>query len=332
MKIAFVDMSFHIENTKSSQFFIDILSPLGEIHHISNIDAWKKVPAIKPDILIIWQLLPSPAEIDFWGVKNVILIPMYDACPHDLDFWNKYKKYKIFCFSKTLFFLLKENGFTCYHSQYYIKPNEISINKFNENLCNCFFWERYNKLTWATVKNVIKFLPLKHVHFHTGLTQSQDERPTQEEVDKYSITFSTWFEHKSDLDKILDNTGIYISPRVEEGIGLSFIEALSRGNLVAAFDAPTMNEYITDGVDGILFTHDKFPKEQYTPEQINSIQNKSVKRAKEGYEKWISSEPAIRDFISSPVENYKSARTFKGYCIYLIHILKSTAKKILRRN
>ena len=96
MNIAFVDMTFHIQNTKSSQFFIEILKPLGNIHHISNVDAWRIVPELKPDIVIIWQLLLSPEEIDFFGVSNVVLIPMYDACPHSLDFWNKYKKYKIF--------------------------------------------------------------------------------------------------------------------------------------------------------------------------------------------------------------------------------------------
>uniref|UniRef100_UPI00298E6BF5 hypothetical protein n=1 Tax=Treponema sp. TaxID=166 RepID=UPI00298E6BF5 len=240
MVIAFVDMSFHIQNTKSSQFFIDMLKPLGTVHHISNIDAWRVVPKLKPDVVIIWQLLPTPDEIDFWGCKNVVMIPMYDACPHEIEFWNQYKKYKIFCFSKTLFDSLTAEGFNCFYSQYYIDPSLYRKPSFISKKVNAFFWERYQKLGWTLVSKVCQALPIKHIHYHTGLTQDSQSRPSDETIKKYSITFSEWFNDKSDMDKILDKTDIYIAPRVSEGIGLSFIEALARGNLVAAYDAPTM--------------------------------------------------------------------------------------------
>lgn len=327
MNIAFVDMTFHIQNTKSSQFFIEILKPLGNIHHISNVDAWRIVPELKPDIVIIWQLLLSPEEIDFFGVSNVVLIPMYDACPHSLDFWNKYKKYKIFCFSKTLYEILNSENFNCLYSQYYIKPNLCKA-----PLSNAFFWERYDKLNWNTIKNLCSRLPIRHLHYHTGLSQNNSARPEPDEIEKYNITFSSWFNDKSEMDEILDNSGLYISPRKEEGIGLSFIEAISRGNVIAAYDAPTMNEYIENGIDGILFSENTFPKKTFSLAQLKSMQKKSIKKAAAGYEAWENSLDFIRNFITKPLADYIPKKTLKGFLKYAENLLKYIIKKIIRWN
>lgn len=51
----------------------------------------------------------------------------------------------------------------------------------------------------------------------------------------------------------LAKCGIVIAPRRKEGIGMAFLEAMAMGKCVAAHDDATMNEYIEDGVNGILF-------------------------------------------------------------------------------
>lgn len=331
MTIAFVDLSFHINNTKSSQFFVDILKPLGDVHLIPNEDAWRIIPKLKPDVLILWQFLMSPDQIDSYHVKNVIIIPMYDACPHELEFWTPFKKYKFFCFSKTFYNFLTENNFNCIYSQYYMKPSASQAAKSAVNIQNAFFWQRYEKLTWNTIKNVAEKLPIKHLHFHTGLASSEDTRPTDEEIKKYSINFTSWFENKSDMDIILDTSGIYIAPRLSEGIGLSFIEAIARGNFICAYDAPTMNEYVTDGVDGILFTEDKIPSKKITKAQIALMQKKSFARAKKGYKAWNDSLEGIRNFVAQPIENYVPKTNFRGLCIRIVYTAKYIVKKIIGR-
>jgi glycosyltransferase involved in cell wall biosynthesis len=45
---------------------------------------------------------------------------------------------------------------------------------------------------------------------------------------------------------------VFLAPRAAEGIGLTFLEAMARGGAVIAYDAPTMNEYIRNGDNGIL--------------------------------------------------------------------------------
>jgi glycosyltransferase involved in cell wall biosynthesis len=51
---------------------------------------------------------------------------------------------------------------------------------------------------------------------------------------------------------IASEANIYIAPRSVEGVGLTFIEALSRGSAVVAYNGPTMNEYIRHKENGYL--------------------------------------------------------------------------------
>lgn len=327
-KLVFIGMGFHFQNTKSSQFFIDILRQyFDNVETVSNDEAWRLIPKIKPDTIIIWQQIFTPEQIDFWNVKNVIIIPMYDACPVTLDFWMQYKKYKIFCFSKTLFSMLKENGFNCFHSQYYIAPKETKNN--NENL-RAFFWERNEKLTWPQIKKVCQKLPISSLHYHTGLSATTEGRPTDEDIKKYNIDFSSWFKDPSEYAKIISETDIYFAPRVSEGIGLSFIEALANGCLVVAFDAPTMNEYIIDGKDGILFSNKNTLEHNFTKEEIEKLRKASVKKAEEGFKSWNESIPAIASFIKTPLENYEPKKTFSSFVKYFILAwIKYIIKKII---
>jgi len=50
----------------------------------------------------------------------------------------------------------------------------------------------------------------------------------------------------------MSKCGIVIAPRRKEGIGMVFLEAMAMGKCVVANDDATMNEYITDGENGIL--------------------------------------------------------------------------------
>ena len=51
----------------------------------------------------------------------------------------------------------------------------------------------------------------------------------------------------------LRRAGIYFAPRLYEGIGISFLEAMAMGKAVVAPDNPTMNEYVTHNVNGFLY-------------------------------------------------------------------------------
>ncbi len=329
MKTVFIGHTYHFENTKSSQFFIDILKESFGVEPVITHDPLV-VKDSHPDTVVIWQRLFPPQAIDWWQAKNIILCPMYDACPHDLAFWNQYKKYKIFCFSKTLYDMLLSAGFSCLYAQYYLKPDTKRALISSE--VNAFFWERTPSLTWKQVARAAQNLPVTHLHFHTGLSQNKDmsSRPTPEYDKKYSITYTDWFKDKAQMQSVLDSTDIYFAPRVSEGIGLSFIEALARGCIVAAWDAPTMNEYITDGVDGILYSDRSDFAKPYSIEELNMLKAKSIERASAGYDRWNASGKRIMDFLREPIDGYMPQRTCRAALYYTVLRIKRVIKTVIR--
>ena len=89
---------------------------------------------------------------------------------------------------------------------------------------------------------------IKKVHIHEDLDPRYKKKDLSK-IDKksISITRSTWFEKKEDLEKKMKKSAIYIAPRKYEGIGMAFLHAMSIGRCVIAPDFSTMNEYIKSG-------------------------------------------------------------------------------------
>lgn len=315
MKVAFVDLNFHLEQTKSSQFFIDIVkSNFSDFYLVGANEAWREIPRLKPDTIIFWQAIFSAKEIDSWRAKNIVIIPMFDAVPLTEEFWNEYKKYKIFCFCKKLYDFLTERGFDAFYNQYYIEPS-ANLRKIQNNDFSLFFWERSKKINWKIVSSLIGNQKAKSIHYHysTNITNKNSLKPTEDEITKHSIEFSDWFNDMNDYKKIVEQSDIYIAPRESEGIGLSFIEALAFGVVVTSYNAPTMNEYITHGVDGYLFTEENCQELDFSPKKLKEMQTESIKRVQNGYKKWIETLPQVIDFIATPLNNYTPQINLKTY-------------------
>ena len=84
---------------------------------------------------------------------------------------------------------------------------------------------------------------------------------------------------------------------------MSFIEAMSMGLCVVAPRAPTMSEYIEDGVTGLL----------YDPENVKALDFSHAREigaaarasCEAGRERWLSSWPAIKAFLEEPAAGYR---------------------------
>lgn len=305
MTAAFIDLDFHLTQTKSSQFFIDILCTVyPDLHIVGANNAWYSIPRIKPDTIIIWQKIFTSKEIDSWQAANVVYIPMLDAVPLTETFWNEYRPYKIFCFSRTLFTFLKQRGFFVFYNQYYTKPVETT--RTEVTIPSVFYWERSPKINWPLVKQLLEGQRIASLHYHysTNIACKNEKRPTESDVKQYAIIFSDWFKDNTAFGNLLSQNDVFIAPRDSEGIGLSFIEALAHGNCVAAYNAPTMNEYITSGTDGFLFTNEKGFPLNLEPSVLKAVKIAAYKRAIEGYARWNETIPAMMNFISTPVREY----------------------------
>lgn len=63
----------------------------------------------------------------------------------------------------------------------------------------------------------------------------------------------SFWKSRQDYLRNLGKFQVYFAPRKYEGIGMTFLEAMAMGMCVVAENAPTANEYITSGQNGILY-------------------------------------------------------------------------------
>ncbi len=319
-KLLFIDHSYH-KKTKSSDFFIDYLKAYYDVTVLWN-TSWNdgiqpqidNVEASKYECIIFWQLIHE-SFVKKLNHNNIIFIPMFDGVSKSYNFWVNYRKIKIINFSRALHDILIHWGFNSFYIQYFIPPcNNINESENNE----VFFWQRHTNININTLESIFSDERVK-VHMHTSADPNHTFiMPSKEQEKKFSISYSTWFDTKEKMQNLIKSKTFYIAPREEEGIGMTFLEAMSMGKIVIANNAPTMNEYITHGYNGFLFDIDN-----PNPIEFNNLSTilKNVKEyINHGYESWLENRHDIIDFINSPQIKAK----FR--CIFLIYILKKVAR------
>jgi len=95
---------------------------------------------------------------------------------------------------------------------------------------------------------------------------------------------------------ILKEPGIYIAPRLKEGIGMAFLEQMAMGKCVVAHGDATMDEYIVDGKTGIIVNM-RAPR-RISKEEIDLVRSHMQNAAKEMHLCWLADEERLLSFFS----------------------------------
>ena len=260
----YIDHFYH-QKTKSTNFLLNKLKEVYQVdciyitkHDDDNELLYTSARNNFYDLVVCFQLLPNRDCLDsqIYYAQGII-IPMYDGMlPFDHPLWAKYRDFKILNFSKTLHHSFKRHGFNSNYIQYCPSLKPIS-NLGRET--SAFFWQRTDNLTLNLVLKLIKTDQIKEIHVHTAVDPHQ--KPVKiPHVRKLRISTSRWFEDKRDLEKLIEKSAIYFAPRLYEGIGQSFLEAMAMGRCVIAPDTPTANEYICHNETGLLYNPKKITK------------------------------------------------------------------------
>ena len=321
-KLLFIGHTYH-QKTKSSAFLMDLLRKDYEVTEYYmdpaaafSYDDMLQFKGHTFDVLLVWQVMPEVGEISkhvTW--KHAAFFPMYDHyAAHNkfyADRWSEYRDFIIISFSKSLYKDLLSAGFDTRYIKYFPKP--CTIGNWGEET-SLFFWQRLSFLDFSTLSKAAKHLPVRNIHLHKALDPGHEPLPLSKYDDETmdflkNITFSesTWFDNKDELMQKIESSSLYMAPRHLEGIGMSFLEAMAHGRCVIAPDNPTMNEYIEDGINGLLY-----PWEQHTPTHcgapaerpkatIRQIQQNAYQTVVEGYEKWCKDKYQILDWLQQDV-------------------------------
>lgn len=285
----------------------------------------------KGDLFLFFQRPPSENLISRLEGANLIYIPMYDeARNYSRSTIRSWASLKIVNFCKAMNDNMKKWGFNCFYTQYYPKPEKTEIDLCEMN--RAFYWRREScyineAIPPQLVKRIVGNNPIKlHVHSET---RYEDERDIVEMIESRS----TWFKEKSDMIKILRGCSMYLAPRESEGIGLSFLEAMANGLAVVGADNPTINEYITDGVNGYLYN--LLAPRPLDIKNISEVRKRSLESCAVGYERWEQEKWDLLKFIDEPAKGKTSVAVPKGFLYNSLKLakpsfrLKRMAKRIL---
>ena len=132
---------------------------------------------------------------------------------------------------------------------------------------------------------------------------------------------------KSEYLSLFEKCNVFIAPRKKEGIGITIVEAISKGMFVVGYNDSTMNEYVSDKKVGFIF-------DEKTTEKINTkdiIENYEYRKkyAELSYNKWIQNKKKIIPLLKQETKIIKKIHFFP---LFLIDDIKFLIKKIFNIN
>jgi hypothetical protein len=254
------------------------------------------------DILILWQIMiyHHPEKLKKLNCKNIIIIPMYDDIHADPDkLFLRFRDFRFISFCKALQQRFDGLGIRSKYFQFFIHPSSLPYHEDSFSELRGFFWQRTNDITWDHIKKLIEGSNFSSFHLHLALDPIwyRDVLPTEEEMNKFRITITRWFDNKEDYLSVLSRANVFFTPRLYEGIGMPVIEAMTMGKLVVAPNHPTINEYITNGKNGMLYDVRDLKPLNFSFARI------MAKQAREdcfhGFEQWQKSGMDLLDWINT---------------------------------
>lgn len=340
MKIAFVDHFYH-KKTRSSDFFVDIITSGNFVEkyyfdegNFSEIEENIQLINLKKfDCIIFWQIIPQSRLLDKLVAENIIIIPMYDACFHKTHhYWSNYRKYKFISFSRKLHQKFVALNISSFYIQYFPPTFHYALNSRSEASNNAFIWNRNGSLRIDAIIPFLKKNGISDIMIHDAPDPSNMGFVKKDHEWKgMNVSTTNWFESKSEYLEKVAMSDLYFSPRDYEGIGMSFLEAMSLGLCVVAKNKPTMNEYIIDGYNGVLFNSYKELCSRNI--DIPTIKKNTKLYYNEMYNKYVSSIPDLLNYIYS--DNNLKENTVNTYwlkfnllCRDIYHLIEYYSKRL----
>ncbi|WP_161989071.1 glycosyltransferase [Sphingomonas glacialis] len=237
------------------------------------------------------------------------IIPMYDGAVGRSDaFWQQFLGAQFISFSRTLHEQLTELECNSAYFQYIPPIDPSATERSTINRRDAFFWERRpdSPLNLLLVESLCQQLGVSALHVHLApdpvekhiITPPASEPGSSGAAMTYST--STWFKDHKEYASISGLPLFFFAPRVREGIGMATLEAMSRGQIVVAPDVPTMNEYLSHGVSGILYDiGDPKIETKFSDADLVSISRGAIRKARSVRAEWDHDQDRFESYLSN---------------------------------
>ena len=313
MRIAIIDHSYH-ETTRSTVFFRDILERLGTVRHFydetwcGGANAWRsEFDERDYDLIVVWQAHEAFSMLS--GTHpNVVFVPMYDAMRvGSRFFWHKkFGAVKSVSFCRKLHQeIVNRNGTSRYFKFFPDPAGYRTVTDFSE--IRPFFWYRTGSIDVDLVLDLSMMTRIEGLTIHNFPDPQQPPlKLSRFPANVGAMHVTQWFEDAKRYTDILHENNVFFAPRALEGIGMAFLEAMACGLCVVAPDAPTMNEYIANGTNGLLYLPDRTsPLDFSRAAAMGARARETVER---GFADWQNSIPELVDFLVTPKDRLQARR------------------------
>ena len=311
MKICYIDHSFH-QKTLSTQFVAEILRKHGHEVDFYWDDSWQGGKSVCIDDLvgaydtfIFFQLAARSSKPYYKLPINITFIPMLDSygneysLHHHRMIWKQFAGVKVLNFSKALHCAAASHGLASKYFKYFPDPSQYEMSE-PEEILKGFLWQRHPEaINWHVVKKIAAATHFGSFHLHMPVDPFHAQvYPDQADIDRYGITVTDWFKERDDYYSRVQACQVYFAPRPSEGIGMSFLEAMAMGKCVVTPDCGTMNEYIVDRVNGLLYDLSEPRALDFSrAAEIGKMARYSVET---GFDEWRRREAELVDYIVTP--------------------------------
>lgn len=319
-KVLFVGRTFHIASG-SANFFLDFIAkdnilekwyPESDVLDISVYI--EKVNMY--DYIICWQsehmslLFSSLRLVD----TKVINISMFDGIEIRNDLFFKQLNQCInINFSYNLHKRFLENNGKSHFFQYYPKLSNFVEEKEN----SVFFWER--EPHHISCNEVIEIFSGKvdKIYLHRPISLNKKDNFV---VNGTEIILSDNIPSKDEFFEYMSKSKFFVTPRLTEGIGMSFLDAMSCGMIPIGYNKPTYNEYVENNVNGIVYNSLEDLKNSVSNILNLDIKEKILNNLQLGYEQYNLDLEQLWSKINS-LEVCKSSSSF--FYVKVIEFIKT---------
>jgi hypothetical protein len=305
MRLAYIGLAYH-EKTGSTRFLIDLLEQYATVERWFGEPGggvtWEwstKFDESRYDVIVIFQLYEAFRLLS-GRHPNVVFVPMYDAMFWAGNFYWKpsFNTAKIVSFSWALSREVMRQGAVYAGFQYYPDPTWYTpVEDFST--LRGLLWYRRREISPKLAFRLCRGSEFERFVVHDGPDPGNEAEgawiapPNIRRLDRTS-----WCADGDTYAAALRNANVFFAPRPYEGIGMSVLEAMASGHCVVAPNAPTMNEYISNGTNGLLYVSSRCTRLDFAAARaIGARARESVER---GHQRWLTSIPALLDFIATP--------------------------------
>lgn len=305
MRIAFFGLAYHAR-TGSSRFMQDLLAGQGALDSFfaepDIADVRRRCAGFDErgyDAIFIWQLGEAFALLS-GRHPNVTFAPMHDAMFRGGAFtWKRrFSQAKILCFSWALRQEVMRRAPLYHRVQYFPEPGAAARGTDRDALRG-FFWYRRRDIPPARILALTAGTRLERLTIHDAPDPGHEAALDLSKPDHVgTLVRTTWSEGREAFAAALAEANLFFASRPLEGIGMAFLEAMAAGLCVVAPDAPTMNEYISHGSNGLLYAPGREAPLDFS--QARAIGARGRESAIEGRARWEAGLPSMLDFVLTP--------------------------------